>query len=102
MKYYSEITKKMYDTEEELAQAEQKSQAKTDECKAAYEEYKEAVKGYNEAYAKAHDILNAARKNMLEKEKAYDAIRKDSAVPTNISKELSANLATLLEYILDV
>ena len=102
MKYYSEITEKMYDTAEELAEAEKQAQAISDKCKTAYDDYKQAVKGYNDAYVQAHEILNNARKIMLEKEKAYDEIRKSNGNKVKVDEETVGNMLTLLKYILDV
>ena len=75
MKYYSEVTQKMYDTVEELNEAELKANIAEDEKQKAYAEYRDAVKAYGEAYNNAHEIVNKARKVLREKEEAYNKLR---------------------------
>lgn len=65
MKYYSENLKKLYDSEEELKEAEQKNEVAIAEQKALKEERKEAAKKVealfkdaNDAYKKACDERN--------------------------------------------
>lgn len=59
MKYYSEITKKLYDTKEELTQAEvEVVKAKADRADRA-KEVEEALKVANDATKKANELLSA-------------------------------------------
>jgi len=59
MKFYSEITKKLYDTKEDLVKAEvEATKAKTDRAEKA-KEVTELLKAANEATKKANDALRA-------------------------------------------
>ena len=59
MKYYSEITKKLYDTKEELTQAEvEVVKAKANRANRA-KEVEEALKVANDATKKANELLSA-------------------------------------------
>ena len=59
MKYYSEVTKKLYDSEKELTAAEAEvTKSKADRAKEA-KEVTEALKAANEAQKKANEMLNA-------------------------------------------
>ena len=73
MKYYSDLTKKLYDSEEELAQAEEKlelekkeKEAKIADRKADAEKVKEAIKARVNAEFAAKNARNEAYKNYLE------------------------------------
>lgn len=57
IKYYSEITKKLYDSKDELVQAEvEATKAKSDRAERA-KEVTEALKAANEASKKANKLL---------------------------------------------
>ena len=59
MKYYSEITKKLYDSKDELVKAEvEATKAKSDRAERA-KEVTEALKKANEATKKANKLLEA-------------------------------------------
>lgn len=59
MKYYSEITKELYDSKEDLTKAEvEATKAKADRSNRA-KEVTEALKAANEATKKANDLLAA-------------------------------------------
>lgn len=59
MKYYSQITKKLYDTQDELTKAEIEAvKAKSDRAERA-KEVENALKAANDASKKANDLLSA-------------------------------------------
>ena len=58
MKYYSDVTKQLYESKEELIKAEvEATKAKTDRAERA-KEVTEALKAANEASKKANKLLN--------------------------------------------
>ena len=58
MKFYSQLTKKLYDTKEELVEAEaEQTKAKADRAERA-KEVTEALKAANEAQKKANELLH--------------------------------------------
>ena len=58
MKYYSELTKELYDTKEELTKAEvEATKSKADRAERA-KEVTEAIKAANEAQRKANKLLS--------------------------------------------
>lgn len=60
MKYYSDLTNKIYETEEELKKAEEAHQAKIDEQKKKEEERKADYQKVKDAYALAEAQKKAA------------------------------------------
>ncbi len=59
MKYYSELTKKIYDSENELLEAEKALTESKDKRAARAKEVEEALKVAREAQKKANDLLSA-------------------------------------------
>ena len=71
MKYYSEVTKKVYDTEEALKEAEVKEEEKLAKVKLEKEERATAAKEVEEAFKKANEAYKEARQKMDEFVKKY-------------------------------
>jgi hypothetical protein len=63
MKYYSEITKQMYDRVEDLNEAEGVAKAKIAIKKKKDEEKDKRAKEVSEAFAKAYDLYNKYNKD---------------------------------------
>ena len=62
MKYYSEVTKKMYDIVKDLEKAEREIKDKNDECKTAAAAVEKAYDEFVDVCKKASDEVAAARK----------------------------------------
>ena len=61
MKYYSELTKQVYDTEEQLTEAEHKLALATEEKDKKLAQKKEDAKKVTDAFKNAQDIYNNYR-----------------------------------------
>lgn len=75
MKYYSEITKKVYDTKEALVKAEETKKAELAKEDALVQKRKERANEVRDAYQKAIEVRKKAQKEIEEAEKKYYALR---------------------------
>ena len=75
MKYYSEITKKVYDTEEALVKAEETKKAELAKVDELAQKKKERANEVRDAYQKVIEVRKKAQKEIEEIEKKYYALR---------------------------
>lgn len=71
MKFYSEITKKLYDTSKELKEAEAEFREKEEEKERMKSQRAERAKEVEDAYKKANDLLEAFIKDYGSFHKTY-------------------------------
>lgn len=75
MKYYSELTKKIYETEEELNKAEQEQKLELAKKEEVAQKKKERANEVQDAYKKAIEVRKKAQNEIEEAEKKYYALR---------------------------
>ena len=66
MRFYSDVTKQVYDTEESLKEAEEKEEQKLAKVKLEKEERAAEAKVVEEAFKKANEAYKEAQKKMNE------------------------------------
>lgn len=85
MKYYSEVVNKVFDTEDELKEAEKEHEEKHAAEIALKEERKQEAKLVEEAFRKANEAYKEANEKMhafAKKYGSYHLTLKDSQLPT--------------------
>lgn len=75
MKYYSDVTKKIYETEEELNKAEQGHKLELAKKEEVAQQKKERANEVQDAYKKAIEVRKKAQKEIEEAEKKYYELR---------------------------
>lgn len=75
MKYYSEVTKKMYKTIDDLNAAEKKAAAKHDEDEKKRKDLEADVKGVEDAFKFANDAYDKANEKLATLVEKYGEVR---------------------------